>query len=111
MIGMVLGSVGTPFAPWQELQTCSLASMSSAALAGMPSAAAKMSRAGKVVGRRLLIMFYTPWFEARPGANRETIANHAAVGLVAQGLDALAGAAACSRKTFSRREKTPQAAA
>jgi hypothetical protein len=54
-------------------------------------------------------MFYTPWFEARPGANRETVANHAAVGLVAQGLDALLTAGGCRRKTFSQREKTPHA--
>src|SRR5947208_2975903 len=38
MTGMVLGSVGTPFAPWHAAQGCALASISSAACTGgMPS--------------------------------------------------------------------------
>src|ERR1043166_1325197 len=39
MIGMVLGSIGTPFWPWQTLQVCVLASMSSAAEAGAAATA------------------------------------------------------------------------
>src|ERR1700742_5128640 len=39
MIGMVLGSVGTPFSPWQAAQTWVLLAISSAAKAGVTSSA------------------------------------------------------------------------
>src|ERR1700728_3281741 len=35
MIGMVLGSVGIPFSPWQAAQICTFVAMSSAAYVGM----------------------------------------------------------------------------
>src|SRR6202030_3742498 len=85
MIG-VFTSTGSPFWPWQALQACSLSSMP-AALAVPASAAAKMKTAPKRVGKWLLIMFYTPLFEARSRNVRRPCPKHAAVRPVAQAPD------------------------
>src|SRR6266436_4486463 len=55
MIGMV-ASIGWPFSPWHEPQTCNFASTASAAAAGAPSAAT-MTSVPKKVERWLLSMF------------------------------------------------------
>src|SRR5882724_9489142 len=51
MIGMVFGSVGTPFWPWHAAHACAFASISSAAPAGT-AATAKPSPAPKIVEKR-----------------------------------------------------------
>src|SRR5580704_2664473 len=43
MIGMVFGSIGTPLAPWHAAQVCALASISSAARAGVVMAGAAIA--------------------------------------------------------------------
>src|SRR5450631_2998589 len=60
MIGMVLGSVGTPFWPWHAAHTCAFASMSSAAYAGT-TVTAKLTPAPKIVEKkRLNIALFLP---------------------------------------------------
>src|SRR6516165_10241269 len=51
MIGMVLGSVGTPFWPWHTAHACAFASMSSAAHAGK-TASAKPTPTPKIAEKR-----------------------------------------------------------
>src|SRR6516164_6913902 len=51
MIGMVLGSVGTPFWPWHAAHACAFASMSSAAHAGK-TASAKPTPTPKIAEKR-----------------------------------------------------------
>src|SRR6516162_3185897 len=51
MIGMVLGSVGTPLWPWHAAHACAFASMSSAAHAGK-TASAKPTPTPKIAEKR-----------------------------------------------------------
>src|SRR5216683_3448024 len=53
MIGMVFGSVDTPFSPWHPAHTCAFASMSSAACAGI-AMTAKLTPAPKIVAMKRL---------------------------------------------------------
>src|SRR5436190_1740448 len=71
MIGMVFGSVGTPFAPWHAAHACAFASMSSAACAGR-TASAKLTAAPKIVEKeRANIVKFLPPVTAHSAEQRQ----------------------------------------
>src|SRR5690349_1306456 len=58
MVGMVFGSVGTPFSPWQAAQSCAFASIPSCACAG--TTAARPSPAPKTTESKRVSMAIFP---------------------------------------------------
>src|SRR5271169_5055585 len=71
MIGMVFGSAGTPFWPWQAAQNCAFASISSAAYAGMAVIAKPTAAPAIVENRRVSIARFLPPVTTHGASNRK----------------------------------------